>query len=281
MTERGFNTKFWTDPFIRKLEPDAKLLYAYLWTNDHCNQAGLYEISLDIMAFDTKINENKLPDLLNLLLPKIMWYRELDIIWVKSFVHHQAKSPKFLIAIARCLKNVSNNGLIKEYIDYNNSIYNIVIPYQYDIDRVSIPSISISSSISSSKSLSNKGGGDKKLYGEFKNVQLDGKEKNKLIKRFGEQGFSDRVEQLSCGIKSRGYRYKNHYATILNWDHREKRTQATTKLETDPRVMGSNTYKNCPKCSYKAKTPLAVCPECNSVLLKDYTAGRLGHMVQS
>ncbi len=155
MTERGFNTKFWTDPFIRKLSPEAKLLYVYLWTNDHCNQAGIYEMPLDIMAFETKIDESKLQGYLETLQPKITWFKELDILWVKSFVHYQAKSPKFLIAVANCLKNIGNNGLVKEYIEYNSSKYSISIPYQYNMDSVSIPTTTITVSRSISKSSSN------------------------------------------------------------------------------------------------------------------------------
>ncbi|AOV98874.1 hypothetical protein [Dehalococcoides mccartyi] len=62
MAERGFQTELWTDPFIQGLSPEAKLLFIYLWTNKHCNQAGLYEISLKTMAFDeTPQNLHLLP----------------------------------------------------------------------------------------------------------------------------------------------------------------------------------------------------------------------------
>ena len=56
MAERGFQTELWTDPFIQGLSPEAKLLFIYLWTNKHCNQAGLYEISLKTIAFDTGLS---------------------------------------------------------------------------------------------------------------------------------------------------------------------------------------------------------------------------------
>ena len=64
MAERGFQTELWTDPFIQGLSPEAKLLFIYLWTNKHCNQAGLYEISLKTMAFDTGLSIETLPGLI-------------------------------------------------------------------------------------------------------------------------------------------------------------------------------------------------------------------------
>jgi len=62
--------------------------------------------------------------------------------------------------------------------------------------------------------------GNKKPYGHFKNVLLTDDEYKKLQDKFGVE-LSDHIETLSLGIASKGYRYKDHYATILNWDRRE------------------------------------------------------------
>jgi len=62
----------------------------------------------------------------------------------------------------------------------------------------------------------------KHQYGEFKNVLLSDTEYKKLIERFGEGVLLKKIEDLSCGISSKGYKYTSHYATILNWDRRDK-----------------------------------------------------------
>ena len=62
----------------------------------------------------------------------------------------------------------------------------------------------------------------KKEYGEFKNVLLTDGEYQKLIERFGEQQAKDLIEKLSAYLASKGKRYKSHYATILNWQRRDK-----------------------------------------------------------
>ncbi|MBA7689691.1 hypothetical protein ES703_98199 [subsurface metagenome] len=139
MPERGFHSGFWTDPFVVKLPLEAKSLFAYLWTNDHCNQAGLYEISPETIANETKIPEDTLPQLFTLLEPKVKWYPEQNLVWVKNFIKRQTKNPKFLIAVAKSLRTINNNGAVIELLDYNEHRYSISIPYPYGIDSISIP----------------------------------------------------------------------------------------------------------------------------------------------
>jgi len=138
MPYREVDTGFWTDPFIVKLPFEAKGLYLYLWTNTHCNQAGLYEIALETIASETKLGEDLLPKLLDILKPKVLWYEENNLIWVKNFIKRQSKSPKFLAAVAKSLTTIHHNGAIEELLTYNRERYNISIPYQYYMDRVSV-----------------------------------------------------------------------------------------------------------------------------------------------
>ena len=140
MPERGFNTGFWTDAFIVKLPFEAKGLYAYLFTNDHCNQAGLYEIGLETIASETKLPESSLPELFSLLEPKVKWYPDHNLVWVKNFIKRQSKSPKFLIAVAKSLATIHNDGAITELLEYNLRRYSISIPYPYTTSTLSIPS---------------------------------------------------------------------------------------------------------------------------------------------
>jgi len=159
VSERGFNTDYWADSFVETLPAEGKLLYIYLWTNPQCNQAGLYEITLDRIAYETKLPVDSLPSLLKALEPKVKWYGEHNIVWIKNFLKRQAKSPKFLIAAAKSLAAVHNNGAVKELLEYNLQRYSISIPYQYSIDTVAIPSISSASAITNTD-LNKKGGGE-------------------------------------------------------------------------------------------------------------------------
>ncbi len=64
----------------------------------------------------------------------------------------------------------------------------------------------------------------KRKYGEFQNVLLTDEEYQKLQDRF-KATIIEKIENLSTGIASRGYKYKSHYATLLNWERLEAKRQ--------------------------------------------------------
>lgn len=78
-----------------------------------------------------------------------------------------------------------------------------------------------------------------KAYGEFRNIFLTDGDYGKLIAKFGEQGTKERIEALSTGIKSKGYKYKSHYATILNWERKDKRDEHGTGYKP-PKSKGAS-----------------------------------------
>ncbi len=56
------------------------------------------------------------------------------------------------------------------------------------------------------------------------NIFLTDVEYQKLITHFGNESTAkEKIEQLSNGIKIHGYKYKDHYLTILEWDRRDKK----------------------------------------------------------
>jgi hypothetical protein len=237
MPKRSFNDSYWGDPFVQDLEKDAKLLFVYLWTNKRCNSAGLYEITLKTISFETGIDIDLLPTLLDQLSQKVKWEWASNIIWVRNFLKHQPKSPQFLKSVADSLSSISSNDIVKEMLDYYSSI-GVLIPYRYPIDTVSKGyGYILEPELEQEYIKNNKGGsrGDKKPYGHFNNVMLTDVEKRKLVDRFGEQGFKDRVENLSEAIESKGYKYKSHYAVILNWE-RKNNERDTERRRNNQRV---------------------------------------------
>lgn len=63
----------------------------------------------------------------------------------------------------------------------------------------------------------------KHKYGEFKNVLLTNDEYEKIKTSFTD--YNEKIENLSMYIKSKGAKYKSHYATILNWSRKENKTE--------------------------------------------------------
>ena len=75
---------------------------------------------------------------------------------------------------------------------------------------------------------------EKKNYGTFSNVLLTDGEYKKLTEQFN-GSTEEKIEAMSEGIASKGYKYSSHYAAILNWDRNEKKKNINriTK-KTDP-----------------------------------------------
>lgn len=70
---------------------------------------------------------------------------------------------------------------------------------------------------------------EKRLFG--KNVWLTSSEHDKLIAKFGAKRTADLIEDLDYGIGSKGYKYRNHYMTILKWDKRDRNKNGTSQSE--------------------------------------------------
>ncbi|MBA7542470.1 hypothetical protein ES705_34791 [subsurface metagenome] len=139
MPERGFASETWnSDEWFQDLSRDQRYLFIYLWTNDHCNPAGLYHITLKTISDEALFSKGELRELLKSLAPKVIWYPETNLIWVKNFIKRQSKSSKFVAAAAKCLTSIRDSNAIQELLDYNMRRYSISIPYQYYIDRISI-----------------------------------------------------------------------------------------------------------------------------------------------
>ncbi len=66
----------------------------------------------------------------------------------------------------------------------------------------------------------------KQKFGELLNVFLTAEDYEKLVTRFGAQGATDWIEELSLAKASKGYKTKSDYATILAWERRGKRKQS-------------------------------------------------------
>ena len=70
----------------------------------------------------------------------------------------------------------------------------------------------------------------KKPYGQFENVMLSEEEYEAFLKAVpdGER----RIEVFSCKLKAKGYRYDDHYATLLLWYAEEKKQKNASKKDS-------------------------------------------------
>lgn len=96
--------RFWDDPFIADLSSGEKLLFIYLLTNSLTTIAGAYEISIEKILFDTKLERPAIvAALAKFEAAEKIYYRE-NWIFLRNFAKHQAESPKIQAGIKNELK---------------------------------------------------------------------------------------------------------------------------------------------------------------------------------
>lgn len=144
MAYRKFDTGTWQDPWFEALEnPLAKLAFIYLWTNEICNPAGIYEISQKRILFELGYGIDTIyPDIKD----RIIWYPDRNIIWVKRFFRRQSQNYKFALA---ALNSISTDKFkLSLFIRYNQKLLESYktkegVPHidisAYHIDTIPIP----------------------------------------------------------------------------------------------------------------------------------------------
>jgi hypothetical protein len=86
---RSIDTGTWKDPWFEEQPADAKLLFLYLLTNSSTVACGAAEINVRRIAFDTSLPEGRVTELLTAWHPRVVWWSELNIVWVRNFFRRQ------------------------------------------------------------------------------------------------------------------------------------------------------------------------------------------------
>lgn len=114
--KRYINTSFWKDSYIIDLNPIEKLMFNYLLSNSQTNIAGVYEITLKEIAFDTGIDAHMVKKIL------IKFENDSKVVYrggwlaMMNWQKHQSKSETVQLGIQRIMDEVPSwlLDLIKE-----------------------------------------------------------------------------------------------------------------------------------------------------------------------
>ena len=188
---RYVNTAFWTDPYVMDLDPSEKLLFLYLLTNPLTNIAGVYELPLKRVSFDTGFDADMVTKML------AQFEKDDKLLYADGWValqnwsKHQSRGSKVDAGITRCLESAPE----------------ALVQYAYPIDRVSIGYIKsgIVPILSSS------------LLSYAEQVSMTEAEYTKLVDSYGTKGAKAAVDKLSNYKLSSGHEYKSDYRAILSW----------------------------------------------------------------
>lgn len=227
------DTKMWGDIWFESLKPNAKLLFIYLWSNNHKNLPCLYEISKKTMAHETGFTLKEIDKLLIVLEPKVQYSETDNILWVvngvrRQFLKSTKVSPKIVKGISNALCLLPHgHPLIGEFL---NKYKSLNIPYTYPIKNYVYPT----SEEEGKGKGKGKGEEPKHKYGKYKNVLLTDNEHGELAYEFRD-GILDKIKDMDEGVEMKGYKYKSHYLAILKWASNDKATHPQAKVyeETD------------------------------------------------
>jgi hypothetical protein len=117
---RTIDTAIWTDPKVRQLDAEGKLLFAYLITNSHAHVSGIYYIPNEIISLETSIKIRGIDTLWHTLsrLGLVRRDEERSVVWVVKMLDRQGKGEKMDGAASAQLKNLHNSPLIKDFLQF-------------------------------------------------------------------------------------------------------------------------------------------------------------------
>ena len=139
MTYRNIDTSVWKDDWFLDLQPDEKLLFIYLFSNENTLLTGLYKISLRVIEFETGLSREFIATSIDKFTQAKKVFYENGIIWVVNLrKYNDSRSPKVVTRIAWELKQIPNCPIKNAYLKYSNMVSSennaVPIEYPYSID---------------------------------------------------------------------------------------------------------------------------------------------------
>lgn len=145
-TQRYIDTSFWDDSWVQELDPSEKLLYIYLLTNPLTNIAGVMELTVKRICFDTGFNSDTVTHILRKFEEATKVYRYNNYIIIRNFPkHQQLKSDNVIKGIAAILCKLPDDLLcyleeIGYQFDIKGTFDTLCIPYTYPSNYLNLNS---------------------------------------------------------------------------------------------------------------------------------------------
>jgi uncharacterized protein (DUF1697 family) len=122
---RQIHVSIWKDGWFLDLEPDEKLLFIYLFSNESTSLSGMYRLSKKIIAFETCIDKKRIDEILAKFETDNKVHYEGDVVWVVNMRRfHETKSDRVKKRIQKDIDLIPNSKIKERYLQHN-------IPYAY------------------------------------------------------------------------------------------------------------------------------------------------------
>lgn len=216
MAKRFTDNEKWKKTFFKSLSTVNKLFFLYIL--DECDNAGVWHVESDIAEIrigekiDLKTAKKELGKHIYEFDNSEKWFIPFFIDFQYGVLNEKVNAHKSVI------DKLKKRKLTKTYQQFTNCLIRDKNKAKdKDMDKV------------------------KNKYGEYNNVLLTKIECDKLVKKFGGQETLVKIDNLDFKIEQKGYKYKSHYLTILDWDRRDKKKNPKQK-----KIIG---YRyECPNC---------------------------------
>jgi len=117
---RQLHTRIWSDGWFAELEPDLKMLFIYLFSNERASICGLYELPIRTISFETGLNRDVIQRGLELFARagKVSYDFAVSVIWVRNMLKYQgSSSPKVQARIKADIEAVPGCELKQQFLD--------------------------------------------------------------------------------------------------------------------------------------------------------------------
>ena len=135
---RQIHTKIWKDGWFLELEPNEKLLFIYLFSNERACVAGIYDLPLKVICFESCLDETTVLAALDKFAKAEKVFYEDGVVWVVNLIQYNTNnlsSPKIQANIRKTFSLLPECPLKYRWLEFFNGI----VDDEYRIDTVSIP----------------------------------------------------------------------------------------------------------------------------------------------
>lgn len=116
---RTVDTATWTDPKVKSLNSDGKLLFIYLITNPHSHVSGIYYLTLYDVSHETGLAQRQLKRILDTLSDLKLCHFDTgnEVFWVRNMFFYQGRGERNQRAAANQLQSLHKSYLIKDFLE--------------------------------------------------------------------------------------------------------------------------------------------------------------------
>ena len=117
---RQIHTQIWRDNWFLDLEPDEKLLFIYLFSNDSTNLAGIYEIHQRVIELETGLDKKRIEEILNRFEREGKVHYQDGIVWIVNMKkYHSNAGEKVRRSIEIIVEGIPDCEVKQKYCIYN------------------------------------------------------------------------------------------------------------------------------------------------------------------